>query len=511
MIGRRTAVFFGIVVSGISLACGRELAAPTHVEVDTNSQPEELALVAQNRYVCSIVIWSGDQSNARQSLRFRKTLPLNAGAESESETAGGSASQLARYGFMRFDRESGSRRMDALCVLPRESEAREDAAAFFRQYDPLANEVLDAARRAGVNFSWANGGDVWCTYDANNLYCEGGVTCALMARAPADGPSFSRRMAPAATGSTEMSAVCDNGCDVLDFVYTCGGGSGTVDYEEGGSGGAGLNVSCTTPVVRGSTTSCTLNTSGTLGTVIDYSFQGTGSMHRPPDIVGPNWGGTMVESGDVTAVAVVDGDTVTSNTFHIDVTPRAGWPWTGAAPYSIWSLGSSNLPLKPHAPEDLGYTTDGPLFVDGISARIGDNGPNDGRYYLTGMYTQIYSVRVNYAAMTTGTDFVNAQSPTTNGNACTQAFASSGLRNVVETHEGVGRESGSHTDRYQDTFEDDGATIGSLMEAWHDGGDIAEYKVRLLLAAQFSAAHAYSEALDSPPPPGPCNINFSYP
>lgn len=235
-------VLLGVTLAATIVACGRELAAPEQSAVDTGSRPEALTLVAQNRYACSIVVWSGDTTHVRRSLRVRKTLPTSAAAASDSGS-------LARYGFMRFDRSSGVLQVDVVCVLPQSDRARQDAAAYFRKYDPLAsNETLNAARQAGLHFSWDDGGDVWCSTDGYNLYCEGGVTCAMMSRSPTNAPSYSRR-ATTQGRSDDMMAVCDNGCDVHDYVWSCeGGGGGTMDYGDGGGGGGGgLSVSCSSP------------------------------------------------------------------------------------------------------------------------------------------------------------------------------------------------------------------------------------------------------------------------
>lgn len=120
------------VALSLAIACGREMIAPAPVEtLGPDGTPENLALVAENRDVCSIVVWTDDARGKLSGHRFRRQLaPLATHSDSDATSSSTSPLELGGYQFLRVDSKTKRKSLQAICVVPHSAEGAGRAARY---------------------------------------------------------------------------------------------------------------------------------------------------------------------------------------------------------------------------------------------------------------------------------------------------------------------------------------------------------------------------------------------
>lgn len=490
------------------VACGRDLVSPDRTEaVAIDSVPAVLALVASNRNVCSIVIWDRGMSGSTSFVRINERIP-----DAESGPDSNSATGLGHFRHAAWSGSSHDRLVDAVCVIPLTHEAGRQAAAFLRTWRPPSDAQLrQATAIAGLHLSW--GGDVvLCDYypDDGHAECEGGVYCvdAETRRTPSTTSGLWPLLGPGRSPTgRKFDFTCDNDCYITGFsAYSCPGGGGSTDFGGGGGGGGSVTLNCaSTSVQRLNSVSCSV--SSTLDSISGYGFNFAGDdaaiwVQRGSGDVSAYWSGTMVAPGTVTAYAYRGSDSVASNGVHISVTARSGWDNLHPG-HSVTNDGTNDLPIRPASDSGLGYTDFSQLDVSGKYSTV-SGGPNNGVAYMTDMHTQVYHVSVNYAALTSGSDFVGIQTGT--DGYCSQSYTANNYKTHVEQHEGTSQESDSHVGWFKTKI--NSLSVGALVESMHGaGGTITSAMLFSQLSSLQQQAFTYSKGWDSQAT-SPCALHY---
>ena len=228
-------------LSAVSVACRRDALAPPQSATEGKRdgspplalRPVDLPLEMGSLGKCSIVTY--DATLEAPGYRLVQAdlgsmdLPVTRGGELRGV---GSVHEpgLGRLRYLRWDKLSKRKLVEAVCVIPRTKEADERAAEFLESFQRPAEP------RIPERFALAWGDPVVdCFYfpSDDHVECEGEY-CTRWATLLAE-PKGSQTPA-----NWEYVYICDGGCEVYDFAYyDCSGGGGTVDTTEGGGGQGG--------------------------------------------------------------------------------------------------------------------------------------------------------------------------------------------------------------------------------------------------------------------------------
>jgi hypothetical protein len=146
-------------------------------------------------------------------------------------------------------------------------------------------------------------------------------------------------------------------------------------------------VSCTSPVTRGGTSTCTAT--GPTGTTFsNWKFSDGTNSPVTTSSTSSQWSGAMVTSGTVSATVTSGGGSATP-TAQITVNNRTNFAFTAVSPSeasgnSITCYGGARTTLaSPPSGGPLGASCADLAFSFQSSAPISDNGPNNGYQYVT--------------------------------------------------------------------------------------------------------------------------------
>ncbi len=155
----------------------------------------------------------------------------------------------------------------------------------------------------------------------------------------------------------------------------------------GGGGAQVLSLSCSSPVTRGSSTTCTIQGGGG-ATGSNWQFKSSSGTQVSGPSSGTTWSGTMVTSGTVSVAATYKGNTTTVSA-SITVTPRSSG-FTVAAPVKPYPASPS-----PNGTPPMATLTSPPTGEEGTFGQSAYNynytfnsatisgGPNGGYSYIT--------------------------------------------------------------------------------------------------------------------------------
>ncbi len=206
-----------------------------------------------------------------------------------------------------------------------------------------------------------------------------------------------------------------------------------------------IEVLCTGSVLRGATVSCEarpLPSTATLA-VTGWTFISTANdtVIRTTDVSAQTWTGQLVTDGRIDVTGTVAGHSA-RGTANVMVTSR---DWSARTARSNHSTpGADGLPIHPQGDSMLGQSDlDIRLRADvgNYAAVITDGGPNDRFTYMTDIPYETFTVaRVNYPAMTQGSDWYLLQYPRDRKIGGTTYCGQSRvltLSPLVEAHEGT--------------------------------------------------------------------------
>jgi hypothetical protein len=220
--------------------------------------------------------------------------------------------------------------------------------------------------------------------------------------------------------------------------------------------GDSIVVSCTpSSVLRASgAVTCTASSSNPNAalTMSEWRFiGGPGNTIRVNETTtSPTWAGPLATSGSVSGYGTLSTGAIVGGTANVTVTPRN---WSSMLPSITAQEEPSTLPVRPTRVGELGNTglpiAPGAWLL-GRVATIPLGGPNAGVWYVTQVPINVLlRIQVNRAALSQHSDFWRRQ-PTNNPppGMCVRADVVPFVP-VVERHEGLAFEPGSHTGLYR--------------------------------------------------------------
>lgn len=530
---------------------GDEAVAAPALAKDAQGRP---TLSASNAYSCRIR--TGFGSDAREyALQLKQ-------AEAQ-DTA------IKALQFLRWDGESRQPSAEINCVVPRTASATEVVKHYFLKGPGAAigqrqrtfgsslqaspSTIAMGATLAGrgslgvatsvethTTSSSIWDGPITCWYDSwsNTLECEG-VTCstggnALRATLFVPSASALRSSASAhesATLAGEVSRVdypigiflCNNGCEIYAdgtgwLAHDCpdDGEGGDEDPPEGGGGsgpppqGAQIQLVCSdTAPIRGTSVSCsaTISPSGSTATITLWSFEpdnpSLGPISKPrSDTV---WEGVIVASGRIVVDASAGGADI-ADTVSIAVRARQ-------------NFGSGVIPMDIPAPITL-PATDADTTMDlgevvfeataqSVQVPVSD-GPNEGYIFLSGNPKVVAQIAIASNAFVSGAPFYQRHPLIAFGGYCTRQFVGTTLPGLILAHEGSSLQSGSHTQRYSASLQQQAQDYREISEAIVMSGGGSDDPVIAALEAVTSQAFQASSLADtqSPVPLPNCTLRF---
>lgn len=174
-----------------------------------------------------------------------------------------------------------------------------------------------------------------------------------------------------------------------------------------------IRLDCSRSVVRGQQATCTASLPDPNATlaVTGWTFHvasGTDSVPRSTDQTSTSWSGEMATSGRVVVRGTVNSVPGSSVPTMIAVQPRSDWP-TPPTNLSVAIAQPSGLPIHPTSYDSMlgGGSYDVPMNLGPSQLHfVQDGGPNDGYAYLAlNPFSVDLVIKVNYEAMSTGSDF----------------------------------------------------------------------------------------------------------
>lgn len=175
---------------------------------------------------------------------------------------------------------------------------------------------------------------------------------------------------------------------------------------------ATIPLQCSTSVVRGQQATCTAsapdpNTALVITSWTFHAATGTDSVARSTGQTSLSWGGEMATSGRVQVRGTLNGAPASSLPALITVQPRPDWPLP-PPPHDSIAI-PSDLPIHPTSYDSMlgGGSYDVPMNLGPSQLHfVLDGGPNDGYAYLaSNPFSVDLLIKVNYEAMSTGSDF----------------------------------------------------------------------------------------------------------
>ena len=208
----------------------------------------------------------------------------------------------------------------------------------------------------------------------------------------------------------------------------------------------GIQVACTgSGAPRGGIVSCEAQPEapGVTLAVTGWTFTSDSGdiVPRETSISALTWAGQLVANGRLVVTGTIDGQPATG-TASVTVTPR-DWS-TKTVRSNHTTPGADGLPIHPIADSSLGQSSldmEVRPDVGNYAVVIADGGPNNGFTYMTDIPFETFTIaRVNYPAMTQGSDWYLLQYPKdkhVGGTTyCGQARVLT-LPPLVEAHEGT--------------------------------------------------------------------------
>ena len=168
------------------------------------------------------------------------------------------------------------------------------------------------------------------------------------------------------------------GADAFAYAGSC--------QANGGAGAQVLSLSCTSPVTRGSSTTCTIQgDSGVTGSNWNFTDASGKKVSGPNS--GVSWSGTMVTSGTITATATYNGSQ-TPLSASITVNPRitVGSPFQ-CRPSQVLSHTNGTSPMgtltSPPSGAEGTFGQSAYVFNYSFTYSTPNTGPNAGYTYIT--------------------------------------------------------------------------------------------------------------------------------
>jgi len=229
-------------------------------------------------------------------------------------------------------------------------------------------------------------------------------------------------------------------------------------------------LSCTSPVVRGQSTTCTI--SGPSGESISgWTFTDGNGNQVSSSSTSSTWSGMMVTSGTVTVTAGS-----ASLSYVIAVISRPSFAFTAANPSQLlgtnsitcYSGQSTTLTSPPNNNQDEGAACADQAFSFQTSSPISDGGPNNGYQYILSASNSYNGQATRYqyivvSDLLSATTFYNAQCGTYSSSNSNGFIAGLQLKQNVFDHE-MGPVL-SHWTEYVNAQNSSNNNIGSVVEA----------------------------------------------
>lgn len=190
-------------------------------------RPELLDLVPENINECSVVVGTLTSSGVDYSL--------NSTRFQDAQEVLAPGTHLGRVRYVKWDRRTGIRLLEAICVVPLSSDASESALEFLRSIDVEVVAPANDLAPSPMAEAW---GDPFmeCWYDPvwDEVTCDGVLCTPYMMLSEGDLESM----------AASTVYYCENGCQINNFsTYSCSGGGGSggevvpISPPEGGGGG----------------------------------------------------------------------------------------------------------------------------------------------------------------------------------------------------------------------------------------------------------------------------------
>jgi hypothetical protein len=263
----------------------------------------------------------------------------------------------------------------------------------------------------------------------------------------------------------------------------------------------GIEVDCTgSGAPRGSTISCQARPqpSTEILAVTRWTFISTASdtVVRQTNISDQTWAGQLVVDGRVDVTGTVAGHPAAGST-SVTISAR-DWS-TKTVRSNHTTPGADGLPIHPWADSLLGRSDLGTRLrgdVDNYASVITDGGPNSGFTYMTDIPYETFTVaRVNYPAMTQGSDWYLLQYPKDRKvrgvGYCGQPRVLT-LPPLVEAHEGTdpANQPNSHVGIYINDVNRDSRVLAETIAGLNPNPEP-------IRAQLHNAAYADSKAMDT--------------
>jgi hypothetical protein len=233
------------------------------------------------------------------------------------------------------------------------------------------------------------------------------------------------------------------------------------------------SLSCTSPVTRGGTTSCTAK--GPSGsTFSNWKFTDGSGNTVPSSSTGSTWSGVMVTGGTVSVTVTTNGATA-NPTAQITVNNRTNFAFTAVDPTQVtgnsitcYGGATTTLPSPPVPTSYEGASCADLAFSFTTAPPISDSGPNNGYQYVTSVSSSNGSQPTQFqyivvSDLLSSTTFYNAQCGNYSSSNSGGYIAGSQLRQNIFDHE-----QGSvlsHWTEYVAAQNNSANNVGTVLEA----------------------------------------------
>ena len=235
-----------------------------------------------------------------------------------------------------------------------------------------------------------------------------------------------------------------------------------------------FQLSCTS-VTRGQQTTCTINPLVPSGaTVSNWTFKdNANNTVTAPSNTNGTWSGIAVMSGKVSVNLTLSSGRVLPLSAQLNVSARSGWAFPGVSATKVQNnTNGFSLPSPPTGGNEVGASQ---LRVawNPQTFKIGDNGPNNGFNYVTGINdTSVYQYVISPDLENTSSAFYTHQCGNYNASTYPNGYISGATLLANTTHHESQRGSNSHYDQYMTSQGNSSNNLMTAAESFVEGPSV---------------------------------------